>query len=128
MLRSFFDFRCGTTRRVALIGTVALKFPKGRIGKQSNRVEVRTWLTATPKCRELLCPIIWHLPFGILVVMRRAAPMTEEDAQKRRDRLDKPGGFPDFNSDCGLATEGSASNWGYLDGRSEPVAIDYGLL
>jgi hypothetical protein len=34
------------------------------------------WGRATPERREMLCPILWTAPFGLINVTRRAIPLT----------------------------------------------------
>jgi hypothetical protein len=64
---------------------------------------------------ENLCPILCADPFGLFVVMRRAAqPVTREE----KDAAD-----PDYYP--GITAESKPDDYGRLDGRI--VAVDYGL-
>lgn len=61
-----------------------------------------------------LCPVVFSLPGGFLVVMKRATPLTQE---------------PDYQSlsntpEGVIPAEHKIDSWGCLDGNI--VAIDYG--
>jgi len=70
----------------------------------------------------MLCPIIAALPYGLAIVMRRAAPLSEAE----KDYLIETDGFPDWDyvpPDDTAPFEYKASDWGRLEGRL--VALDY---
>jgi len=62
----------GTTRFTLCIGRYAFKFARSQRGCYGNRRERREWDRATPERREMLCPIVWAAPYGLVNVMRRA--------------------------------------------------------
>jgi hypothetical protein len=76
--------RTGVSRDVLCIGGWALKFPKLArgwrqflIGLLSNMQERDLSKRGWPK----LCPVVFALPGGWLVVMRRASPFSDEQAE-----------------------------------------------
>ena len=76
-----------------------------------------------PKRRAMLCPVLAAGPYGVALVMPRARPTSQAEA----DRLRETGGYPDWDYD-GVGDEGepfewSAGDWGWLDGKF--VALDY---
>jgi hypothetical protein len=112
----------GTTRLTVCVGRYALKFGRWRRGRDANRREWIEWDRATPERREMLCPILWAAPFGLVNIMRRAVPLTRDD-QLRRLATDD---FPDWDYMPGGPKdpfEHKESDWGYLEGRL--VALDY---
>lgn len=121
-----FNFRLcrdGRTRLVFMLGPVALKFARGARGRRSNRFENCKYAEASERRRNMLCPIIWCAPWGILLVSRAARPLSEEE----KDHLLRTAGFPDWNwerdTDNRSPFEFKASDWGRLDGRL--VSLDY---
>jgi hypothetical protein len=112
----------GTTRLTICVGRYALKLPRGQRGRVANYGERVEWKRATPERCKNLCPLLWAAPFGLLNVMRRAIPLTED----QRQHLHRIDGFPkwDYMPDGPSSPfEHKASDWGYLDGRL--VALDY---
>lgn len=114
----------GVTRRVLLVGQWALKFPNPKewrlflLGLLANMQEAMFSETNWPE----LCPVLWSLPGGWLVVMRRAREMTEEEY----DAFDVET-FIQCGADDGqyvVPVERKPDSFGWLDGRV--VAIDYG--
>lgn len=104
----------GVTRTVWLIGKYALKFPRlsewrlfllGLLANMQEALFSGTW----PE----LCPVIWSLPGGFLVVMKRAESISDEDF----DNLDKAR-FKD------LPVEMKSDSFGLLNGKV--VIVDYG--
>jgi hypothetical protein len=76
--------RGGVSREVICIGRWALKTPKLTrgwrqflIGLLANMQERDLWKRRSPK----LCPVMFALPCGWLVVMQRATPLTEVQAE-----------------------------------------------
>jgi hypothetical protein len=112
--------KAGATRFVFLIGPWAVKVPRlscwrlflhGLLANLQERAFSRTgWFE--------ICPVLWALPGGFLLVMRRAEPLT--DAQWARfdygDFVNDPEGH--------VPAECKQSSFGLLDGRI--VAVDYG--
>jgi hypothetical protein len=115
----------GTTRFVFLAAGLAFKIGRGRRGLECNQRELSVWRNATPERRQMLCPIVGSLPFGMLVIQIRAVPITEDEARTLRETYS----FPDWNyipgEPHGDPTEPKASDWGRLNGRL--VAVDYGM-
>jgi hypothetical protein len=106
----------GTTRPVWCVGNWAIKFPNflngwphGLRGLLGNLQEAEFSSTGW----DSLCPVLWSLPGGLLLVMRRARELTwDERRHIDASRLD------------GVPVEWKPSSFGWLDGRV--VAIDYG--
>jgi hypothetical protein len=73
----------------------------------------------------MLCPLLARLPFGLAIIMQRAQPLSEDEAERLRNTR----GFPDWDyvppgNECPF--EFKASDWGLLpDGRL--VALDYSM-
>jgi hypothetical protein len=108
----------GVFRRVIVLGGFAFKLPRLREfarGMRCNRWEREMWYVWRPKYRwENLCPILFADPFGLLVVMARAAqPVTFEEV-----RAEDPDYYP------GITAEAKPEDYGRLNGRI--VAVDYG--
>lgn len=110
----------GCTRRVLLLGRYAVKVPAMTewrlflLGLLANMQEALFSKAGWPE----LCPVVWSLPGGFLVVMRRARELTDDeflalDLEQwvKRDEYVVP-------------VEIKSDSFGILDGRL--VAIDYG--
>lgn len=128
MMRPWFHYsNQGVTREVFLIGDYAFKIPKLRYGWGNflqgllcNRQECLWWISipAWP-----FCPIVFSIPGGWLVVMRRARVLTDGEY----DRL---------FGECGperrkydeiefvIPVEHKSSSFGWID--EQIVIIDYG--
>ena len=109
-------------RLTICVGRYALKCARWRRGREANRRERIEWDRATPARREMLCPILWSAPLGLVNIMRRAVPLTQDDQLNRIATDD----FPDWEympGGPGEPFEYKESDWGYLDGRL--VALDY---
>lgn len=65
-----------------------------------------------------LCPVVFAVPGGWLVVMPRATPLTDEQTE----RLDPLSILS--RHDCAIPAEPKASSFGMLGGRL--VVVDYG--
>ncbi len=71
----------GATRLVFFVGKYAFKFPSAKEwrlflhGLLANMQEVVFSKAGWPE----LCPVLFHLPLGLMVVMPRCQPLTEED-------------------------------------------------
>lgn len=114
------EIKRGATRLVILAWQWAIKIPsfaEWRLflhGLLANMQE-RLWgQTGFPE----LCPVVFSIPGGWLVVMRRTQPLTDED-------------WEDFDTesfcnqeDYRVPAEHKRNSFGKLDGRI--VAIDYG--
>jgi hypothetical protein len=113
----------GTVRRTISVGPWALKVARNATGRRCNRFEADLWARTTPARRDMLCPVLARLPFGLAICMPRAQPLSEDEAEHLR----KARGFPDWDyvpPDEGEPFEYKASDWGWLpDGRL--VALDY---
>lgn len=111
----------GVTRHVVLIGSLAFKFPRltygwrmflcGLLANHSERTWGRSGLTG-------ICPVVFALPGGWLVVQRRAELMTDEQ-------------WADFDArafcergEYLIPAEHKSDSFGWLNG--EVVALDYG--
>lgn len=113
--------RIGITREVILIGRYALKVPKLIYGWRlflcgllANMQEAEFGKSGWAQ----LCPVVWSIPGGWLVVQRRADPMTDDvwtnfDAEAFC-----------VTDDYILPVEFKQDSFGILDGRI--VAVDYG--
>jgi len=114
----------GATRTVLLIGNVAIKVPRlfswaacwrnFLLGLIANMQEAEWGRTGYPE----FCPVLFSIPGGFMVVMRRADPLTQE----QYDAID----FEAFakKPDYYVFVEPKIENMGLLDGRV--VAVDYG--
>lgn len=118
--------RCGVTREVILTRSFAIKVPKLTYGWRlflrgllANMQERQFWTTRDHR----LCPVVWSLPGGWLVVMMRAREMA--DAEWALFDAERFCGTPD---DCEfemiVPAEPKQDSFGWLDGRV--VAVDYG--
>ena len=113
------DTALGATRAVLLIGGVAIKVPRLKSwrtflnGLLANMQEREFSRTLWPE----LCPVLFSLPGGWLVVMKRAVPLTDAE-------------WSDINpewaerDDYFVPVEMKRNSFGLLGGRI--VAIDYG--
>jgi len=111
----------GVTRHVLLVGPYAIKVPRlnygwgkfltGLLCNMQERMMGTLGLDA-------LCPVVWSIPGGWCVVMRRARIMTDEefDAFDVEAFLDRP--------DYSVPAERKSNSFGWLGDRI--VAIDYG--
>lgn len=113
--------RYGSTRIVFVVRKRAYKFPRllswkhflwGLLG---NLQEAEFSRTGWPE----LCPVLWSLPGGFLVVMPRAEICSDENAPSE-EQLEELINRPDY----AIPAERKADSWGFLDGRL--VATDYG--
>lgn len=114
----------GVTRFVILTRRYAIKVPRfwwhhtfrwqmflfGLLGNMQEREFART------KWPEL-CPVVFSLPGGWLVVMRRAQPLHDDLTDAQYDAIVNR---PDYH----VPAEHKVDSFGILDGRI--VAIDYG--
>lgn len=111
-----FAVRRGMTRTVVLVGRYAIKLPLGRswrmclYGLLSNMQEAAWGRLRLP----VLCPVVWAVRGGWLVVMRRTLPYP----------ADWP--LPDEVAQHYPWVDFKAENFGLLEGRV--VVVDYGEL
>ena len=112
----------GATRMVFLIGGYAFKLPSFKEwrlflhGLLANMQEVVFSKTGWPE----LCPVLFHLPLGLLVVMPRCQPLTGEEFNKFD--YDK---FTIHDDYVLTYIENKPDSFGILNGKI--VAVDYGF-
>lgn len=111
----------GATRVVVITKTLVFKFPalyslRGfLLGLLANMQEVDFASLGWPE----LCPVLFHLPVGLLVVQPYAIPLSDDEFSSF-----------DWYSFCNpdgirvLPAEGKRDSFGRLDGKV--VVIDYG--
>ena len=115
----------GATRWVFLVGPWAIKVPYVKYGRYEN-TGFRSFLYGLlandqearfSKLSPKLCPVVFHHPFGLLLVMKRTKPLpvelTEEEYQAFINE-----------ADAVLPVENKPDSFGLLDGKI--VAVDYG--
>jgi hypothetical protein len=129
--------RNGATREVLLTGRYAIKLPKLTGGWSfflrgllANMQERRCGAARWPE----LCPVVFSLPGGWILVMRRTEPLAEEQWKKfRRERIGddttnyrrgfiKP--WNDASAEYIVPVDLRRDSFGLLDGFI--VAVDYG--
>lgn len=110
----------GVTRRVLLIGRFAFKVPAMSewrlflLGLLANMQEAVFSKCGWPE----LCPVLFSLPGGFLVVMKRARVLTDEEFKSiDAEGFVKREGYT-------VPAEMKSDSFGWLDGRV--VAVDYG--
>lgn len=120
-MSSFFEYiNTGATRRVFLLSRWAIKIPSFESwklflrGLLCNLQEADFSKAGWPE----LCPVVAKLPLGLLLVMKRARPLTEEDwlSVCYEDIVEK-----DWYM---IPAEDKMDSFGWLDGHI--VAVDYG--
>lgn len=112
----------GTHRTTYLIWKLAIKFPVIKTYKMflhgllANLQEREFSKAKWPE----LCPVIFSLPLGLLVVMKRAAPLTTNEyielLRNYKEFVDK--------EDYIVPVENKMDSFGKLNGKI--VAVDYG--
>lgn len=113
----------GATRTVALVGRYAFKLPSLRYGWRpflrgliANGIERDWWRSG---CNDGLCPILFSLPLGFLVVMPRCEPVTNLDDELYESFVNRV--------DYTLPVENKEDSFGWLGGDGgRLVAVDYG--
>lgn len=113
------EIKYGSTRTVLLTKNYAFKLPY--LGRWKNflwglianmqEVEFNTLED------ERLAKVLFHLPAGFLVVMKRAKPLKNYNKRKLAE-------FCAMHKGVILPTELKKDSFGYIDGKL--VAIDYG--
>ncbi len=109
----------GATRAVLLVGRVAIKAPRMSTwrtflnGLLANMQEREFARTGWPE----LCPVVFSVPGGWLLVMRRAEPLSDAEWYTVH---------PEWGDreEYAVPVEIKRDSFGVLDGRI--VAIDYG--
>jgi hypothetical protein len=112
----------GTTRKVVLVAGLAFKFARNERGRKCNLYEHKLFMRTTPTRKEMLCPSYYCSRNGLLLIARRAKPISEMEA----GRLREDDAFPDWDyvpPDELCPFEYKAVDWGRIDGRL--VAVDY---
>ena len=112
--------RHGATRTVLLIGPYAVKVPSLRHGTRNfltgmlaNMQEATFAKAGWP----VVCPVLFSLPVGLVVILPRCAPVeSEPDVEWWQTFTIKP--------DYEVPVEWKRDSLGVLDGRI--VAVDYG--
>ncbi len=113
----------GSTRRVFLVGSYAVKIPwgvewrhtlKGILGN-INEAQISSYHAS-------FCPVVWCSWGGFILIMRRAEEMTYNDYKTYKadmDELRKSFWIEEY-------VEPTFASWGFYEGRL--VALDYGSL
>ncbi|HYH69373.1 MAG TPA: hypothetical protein VD866_32060 [Urbifossiella sp.] len=126
---SRFALRRGLTREVLIVGRWVVKVPSLR-GWRPFLAGILANLTESARSGldPRLCPVRWCAPGGLLLVQRRAAPLTPAAAAQIGPdfgRLPTGGPWPRVPPpDLDPADPLSWRNYGEIDGR--PVIVDYG--
>ncbi len=118
----------GLTREVILTRRYAIKLPKLSRGWKLFRHGLRSNAQERDFARrgwKELCPVVFALPGGWLIVMRRARPLTDAEWEAF-DAAAFCGGSPEHKLDQGrgIPVELKKHSFGVLDGRI--VAVDHG--
>lgn len=130
----------GTTRKVLLVGRYAIKFPNWdeyRLflnGLLCNMQEARWW-REMPEARRMMCPVLFSIWGGWLVVMPRCEPISRKSfGQLKRYPIGKTTargyrtnmfiGYDTRYNRAGIPVEYKLDSYGRYRGRI--VALDYG--
>lgn len=118
----------GLTREVILTRRYAIKVPKLSRGWKLFRHGLRSNAQERDFARlgwKELCPVVFSLPGGWLIVMRRARPLTDAEWEAF-DAAAFRGGSPahELGQERRIPVELKKHSFGVLDGRI--VAVDYG--
>ena len=119
-MAKIFNIKYGASRTVFLTTKYAIKRPSF----QSYRLFLHGLLANLQEVKfsksklDGLCPVIFYLPLGLLVVMPRCRVLTfdEFDPKKLEEFIDK--------ENYRIPAELKPDSFGYLNGKL--VAIDYG--
>lgn len=126
MIKNFFkniERKYGTTRAVLLIGQYAIKVPsfvEWRLflyGLLGNMQEVVFW-KGLPTSRSMMCPVLFSIPGGFLIIMRRAESVSVEEFLEKSQKW--------FNEarNLSIPVENKVDSWGRINNKI--VAVDYG--
>jgi hypothetical protein len=74
----------GTRRLTICLGPWALKLARNANGRCCNRFEADLWARTTEVRRNMLCPVLARFPFGLALIMQRAKPLSEDEAERLR--------------------------------------------
>ncbi len=113
--------RNGSTRWVLLIGRFAVKIPSLHSWKRflngllANLQEVEFW--GCKEMRPKLCPVLFYIPLGFLVVMPRVRILVDELSVEELERFCLDENFT-------VPAEPKMDSFGWYEGRL--VAVDYG--
>lgn len=122
-IRQRCEINYGATRAVFLTKRYVFKIPFAPswkhllLGLVANMQEVDFSAAGWPE----LCPVVWSIPGGLLVVMRRAQPLTEEQWSTFEPTI--ANGWL-VGDDYYVPCEPKIDSFGMLDGKI--VALDYG--
>jgi hypothetical protein len=117
--------RRGTTRAVLVLGRLAIKVPRNRVGFDCNRYEATIWKVSqgSPERRARLCPVLWSGLGCLVLAMAAAAPLPPGVVP-----TDEWADFWEYNPIKGASDswpgEFKPEDWGIIDGRY--VLVDYG--
>jgi hypothetical protein len=87
----FLKFSYGNTRAVVCVGSLAFKLARSALGARCNQFEAKLYRRSNPKRQASLCPPLWCSPFGVMLVMRRANPMTDDEVRSMSGTPISPG-------------------------------------
>jgi hypothetical protein len=116
-------FKQGQSRLVVVLPWIAVKLPRSRWGARCNLYEAKLYKSTTPWRRKLLCQVIWCGPRGIVLVMRAASPLTDEEFCRADGSKTLPNWKRVTNSDEVEPFEDKPTDFGKLDGGI--VVTDY---
>jgi glutamine amidotransferase PdxT len=74
----------GTVRRTICVGSWAVKIARNGTGRRCNSFEADLWARTSARRRAILCPVLARLPFGVAILMPRAEPLSEDEADHLR--------------------------------------------
>ena len=116
----------GTTRFVIATSRWAFKLARGPLGARCNLEEAKLYRAVSDWRRQMLCPVLWCMGSGRVLIARAAEPISGREAAALRNGR----GFPDWDyrgpGDLPCPFEPKASDWGRVEGRL--VAVDYAGL
>jgi hypothetical protein len=107
------------------MGSYAIKIPRLRRFREGVACNRREWARSST-CPKY-CPVLWSLLGGAVIVMRRAAPITDEEFDLLIADLDadvEAHFFDCYGSYHTIQGEMKQTSWGIIDGRI--VVVDYG--
>lgn len=116
-----FDFKQGSTRNVILVGDWALKFPRmceWRLFLRGLLANIQESQFFGFRFSNVLCPVLWAIPGGFLLCMRRAEPL-RRDVWERMD-IERWLKEQQLSGIC----EGKLDCFGIVNGQT--VVVDYG--
>jgi hypothetical protein len=58
------------------------QYARNATGRRCNRFEADLWARTTEVRRNMLCPVLACLPFGVGLFMQRAKPLSEDEVQR----------------------------------------------